>query len=349
MTSTSLRRGLGLSILFSVLSIVVLLIITGEGFSVAQMRGMPIWASSVGLALMVTAWSLRAVRLSLLSAALGHRLPFRDALAFYVSGAFVSHVTPASSGGVPFLMWAIYRAGMPLGRVSALLLFDSLFNLTIFLALLPLGPWLRRAGYLAQASPWLVLTVSIAVLLATVLLVLVIARPKQVSAWLGRATSSAVVERLFGHERTKRWTTSLRLELRRLVVAVHWLAAKRWPTMIYAAILAIVYWAAYLAIVPVLILGLEGHVDTFPVMLAQLVFNLLQGFIPTPGSSGGAEILFAYLFSGFVSSRHLAALTVYWRIITFYASLVVGAILLFWVARHVSQTAPHLRRTIKRR
>jgi uncharacterized membrane protein YbhN (UPF0104 family) len=90
-----------------------------------------------------------------------------------------------------------------------------------------------------------------------------------------------------------------------------------------------VYWALYLAIAPVTMVGLGVKVPVVRTLLAQIVFNIAQPFIPTPGGSGGSEIGFAFLFQSVVPRPRLPLFVSTWRFFTYYASLAVGGLLFY--------------------
>ena len=88
-------------------------------------------------------------------------------------------------------------------------------------------------------------------------------------------------------------------------------------------------------IAPVLLVGLNVKFDLVQTMQAAHP-QFYQPFFPTPGASGGAGLSFAY-FSG------VGILGIYvmsWRLITYYLSLISGAISLVyalkngWLERH---------------
>jgi len=96
-----------------------------------------------------------------------------------------------------------------------------------------------------------------------------------------------------------------------------------------AIICTLVYWVLYLAVAPVTMVGLGVRVPIVRTLLAQIVFNIVQPFIPTPGGSGGSEIGFAFLFQSVVPKARLPLFVSTWRFFTYYASLAVGGLLFY--------------------
>ncbi len=62
-------------------------------------------------------------------------------------------------------------------------------------------------------------------------------------------------------------------------------------------------------------------------LLQWLVFMLLN-VVPTPGAIGGAEMVFIYIFEGFIPAGSLVPAAGYWRFVATYLQLLVAALIL---------------------
>ncbi|MBX5464527.1 MAG: flippase-like domain-containing protein [Clostridia bacterium] len=326
MSARALRRGLLLSLALSVAG-VVLLVLAGGGRRVlaAVSEAHPGWYGlAVGLILL--AWWLRAWRIAVLARAMGHRLAVSRSWTFYLSSVFVSHVTPASSGGLPVLLALLVRDGMPAGRASALVLLESALTSLVFAVAAPLlilaGPVAHLASGLRASLATLVgAFAGVAALLLALLL-----WPDLLGRLAVRAGGSRPLLRLLGPVRAARWRRVARREARRFTLAMRWMVARRWSALLGTLLLSLFYWAAYLAILPVLMAGLGVRFTWYAPVAVQLLFNLVQPAIPTPGGSGGAELLFAYLVRGLVPPDQVSPLVLLWRSVTFYLSLLLGGL-----------------------
>ena len=58
---------------------------------------------------------------------------------------------------------------------------------------------------------------------------------------------------------------------------------------------------------------------------AQVFVTMVSAFVPLPGASGGAEGSFYIFFGMFFKSAIIPAILL-WRIITYYANILVGGI-----------------------
>jgi uncharacterized membrane protein YbhN (UPF0104 family) len=86
-----------------------------------------------------------------------------------------------------------------------------------------------------------------------------------------------------------------------------------------------------MALIPcVVIWGLGIHLDLLQVMAITLLFYLLSVYVPTPGSSGAAELGFTLMFSSIIPQGFLGILTLVWRGFTYYLNLAAGILLILW-------------------
>ncbi|NLG68474.1 MAG: flippase-like domain-containing protein [Firmicutes bacterium] len=171
------------------------------------------------------------------------------------------------------------------------------------------------------------LTAAVVGALAAVALLVgwMLARPRSVPALLMRWFAR---ERAQGGRRlSRRWASVLVKESLRFSLGLRYLVLRRPWHLLAATVLTGLYWVVYLSIAWAVLVGLGGRADWLYAAAAQLVFNLLQPFIPPPGGSGGAELMMGWLFRRVVPASRLAVFVGVWRLFIFYASLVVGGVM----------------------
>ncbi len=66
-------------------------------------------------------------------------------------------------------------------------------------------------------------------------------------------------------------------------------------------------------------------ISPLQIIAAQAFVSMITAFVPLPGAAGGAEISFVTFFAIFMSGSDLNLSMLLWRILTFYAPIVVGA------------------------
>lgn len=70
----------------------------------------------------------------------------------------------------------------------------------------------------------------------------------------------------------------------------------------------------------------QTHVSLFQVVAAQAFVTMVTSFVPLPGAAGGAEISFVTFFAIFMRGSNLNLSMLLWRMLTFYAPILIGGI-----------------------
>ena len=83
--------------------------------------------------------------------------------------------------------------------------------------------------------------------------------------------------------------------------------------------------------IPVFILYAMGEfevINIFETIVVSAYVMIMGSFVPIPGGSGGLEYGFVAFFGNFIKGSKLSATMLVWRFITYYFSMIVGAIAL---------------------
>jgi uncharacterized protein (TIRG00374 family) len=329
-SKVSLQRGLILSIGISVVSILLILALSRDDFEVESLRRVKIEYLLLGLAVIVGAWATKVLRLYLLCRSLGYHIGYRRLFDIYMSAVFVSHVTPFTFGGLPLQIYLMHKEGMPVGRSSAVGVVDSALTSCLLVVLGPVLLYLWKREYSLSPQVDRLVDVSIGIVVAVaVAFILLIAWPELLVRFLRAMAAIRGFRRLFTSERVEKATDWLLRETKQFAQAVKDMFSRSRIGFVLAVVCTFVYWALYLAIAPVTMVGLGVKVPVVRTLLAQIVFNIAQPFIPTPGGSGGSEIGFAFLFQSVVPRPRLPLFVSTWRFFTYYASLAVGGLLFY--------------------
>lgn len=329
-SKVSLQRGLILSIGISIVSILLILALSRDDFEVESLKRVKIEYLLLGLVVIVGAWATKVLRLYLLCKSLGYPMGYRRVFDIYMSAVFVSHVTPFTFGGLPLQIYLMHKEGMPVGRSSAVGVVDSALTSCLLVVLGPVLLYLWKREYSLSPQVDRLVDVSIAIMVAVaVAFVLLIARPELPVRFLRRLASIRGFRRLFTPQRIEKAINYLLRETKQFAEAVKDMFGRSRLGFILAIICTLVYWVLYLAVAPVTMVGLGVRVPIVRTLLAQIVFNIVQPFIPTPGGSGGSEIGFAFLFQSVVPKARLPLFVSAWRFFTYYASLAVGGLLFY--------------------
>jgi uncharacterized protein (TIRG00374 family) len=320
--SVSYRRVLWSTLLsFSVVLLIAYFTFDIEDFR-DTLRQLNPWylAAAVGsvvLRVLLGGWRLRYVSQA--------RLDLNAGVRGQLAWDFFSNVTPSAIGGGPVA--AVYVArdrNLPVGEVTAIILFTMLLDQFLFALLIPLllllmpfapvfppslGPvgtgafvvvfiglmvWVFGFGYTVLYRPDLLQRVIIAIV-----------RIK----WLRRFRERVTKETDELRERTK-------------------LLRNQPPSFFVAGVmLTAAVWTARFCLPLLIVMSVYPDVDTALTIVRTIAMSITTIVLPTPGGSGGVEGLYA-LFIGPLLTSHLVAPTLLtWRFLAYYVFLLAGVYL----------------------
>lgn len=274
----------------------------------------------LGFLVLIIVWLSKAFRVYVIALGMGQRISLRDSFQIYLATCFVSHVTPFNAGGTPLQIYLLHKKGFSLGTATAATTIDLGLHSIIYLAFLVGTVFLKfgllqrlglfERGLIAKGLTALIILISAAGILYL----------------FYRLNWARKIVLLMAE---KGWLKRLKREFLLFKKGSSLLIKSNWPAMFKAVISSISYWVFYLLLAPVIMWAMGKRVEFFGPIYAQLVFNLAQPLIPTPGGSGGSEVLLSYLFRQITGVQGLGILVFLWRVYTFYSSLLIGGFY-FW-------------------
>lgn len=203
------------------------------------------------------------------------------------------------------------------------LFLDELFMSVLCPVMLCLAPMSEIFGFGGfekgiRVSFWIVVSLIFAVTI--VLLWGTLLQPEKVGG---------LIKRLFGLRWLRRWQGKAVQVADDMAHTGRDLRTRsmRWWMEAFAA--TAVIWMARFLIVNALFWGFVAGCDQLVVLARQYVVWTLLTVSPTPGGSGVSEWLFTNYYGDMIASASVAlVLSVFWRLISYYAVLGAGAILL---------------------
>ena len=322
-----LLRAAAVLVPLGVVGNVALTLLTTDRHVLAATRELPLGPLAVAVGLAVVPWVTNTLRLQLWASFVGHPMGFLSGLRIVLGGLLGSAVTPTGSGGAA-LKWALLaRQGVSAGKVGTLLLVETVENAAFMAVAVPLAvftsaasevPALREATAATGGGLARPVAAGVAFVAAVCLLGWM--------AWrgaLGRGLR-------YGALRVRRTLARAVSEGREVAALI---ARRGRARFALGVTLAAVQWTARYSVATA-VLAFLG-VDVRPVLFWALqwaTFTLMNA-VPTPGAAGGAEAVFAVLYSPFVPSDVLGLATAAWRLVLFYAPLSVAAFLFLGLRR----------------
>lgn len=278
----------------------------------------------LGLLSLVIVWLSKAYRIYALTWGMGEKISLRHCFRIYLATCFISHITPFNAGGAPLQIYLLHKKGIGIGKATALTTIDlGLHSIVYIITVIGIVSFnvslLGRQGLFHQG---LLKKGLIGLIIVTTLggLLFFLIRLR----WAERIKSAI---------RKKGWLNRLRQEYFLFREGSALLIKTNWPAMIQAVLASISYWFFYLILAPLILIAMGKTVDIIALAFRQLIFNAVIPVIPTPGGSGGSEVLLSYLFRGLTGTQGLGLFIFIWRVYTFFSSLLLGGFYFLKITR----------------
>ena len=332
LTPRTLKRGLQIFFLISILGVVAVLWRTGAWRATldafAQVR--PGWMV-LALVLASSDWLGGGLRIWLLTRVVHRQTPFKGMVIAGGLTAWAAYLTPAQTGGGPTMILTMKRFGVPLPEAMTSTAMSFLTTVIFFAIAGPLavvfgaGTSLREhltgIGNITLYDVFKTSAMTFAVI--GVALILAMGFPRVTTSLLHRLVSWL--------ERHKGAKMAARVEgFRAGIDRMHECTALyfRTPNGLLQVFIGVFtsglahanrLLAGYVAMKA---LGLPANfVD---ILVIQVVVSFLLYFAPTPGGAGAAEALSALVMQKYVPLAYLPAYTIIWRFTMSYATVIFG-------------------------
>lgn len=284
------------------------------------------------------AYLIDILRLYIVTFSFQKRIKFKDAMFNTFSYYFVSNITPMASGGQPYQIYHLNKIGIESTLATNIVLSRFVENL-IFSASIILIFMRRVVNILnkAGARKHLLIIGIILSLSFSFIVILLFIRPKFVYNIF-----KFIVKIVPMKNKTKFEKRIANLEnwLEELKESINSLWVKKSIIVIIDFILGgfIVLFHAlglYLTLVGITGINLQ-FLDVFTLFV---IMNFVIYYIPTPGSSGGVEVFYSIVLSGFIPGKFVSSTILIWRFATYYLQIALQGIIMY-LSKNNSKTVP---------
>jgi len=273
-----------------------------------------------------------ALRLYVLLKAKRQRVTLRDAYRYSILSKYYVLITPFGLGGQPITMVYMRKKNIPFGLATFIPMID-LFAMRLSMLILGLVtiiffpnvvvPWVRITAYIGLFFTCFVPVVAIAMSWFPVFERIIVGMLKKMTFLKRQKNYIHITQESFKKYRT---AFTYFKGLKKEVVLVFFLALAS-----QLALLSIPYFIlkAYpnSALVNELSIALN-----YPNTVAMVAYaSIAVAFIPTVGNAGAIEFSFSTVFASFMEGRYLFWAMFAWRFLTFYAFLLLGVVLTFYL------------------
>lgn len=250
---------------------------------------------------------------------------------------FTSCVTPSAVGGSSLGMIFLHSEGVELGRATTLMIttlfLDELFFCVSLPVIMLMVPYAELFGFSTGHETftlglktvfWIIYAVI--VLWTVILFFGIIVRPRAVERFLVW---------LFSLRPLRRWRPQIEALGGNMVATSAQLRNRSARWWIEAFTGTALSWTSRYLVVVALFMGFAPAADELVVFARQFVIWVMLMVSPTPGGSGVSEWLFTEYYGDMITPGIALVVALFWRIITYYVYLAVGACLLPGFLRRV--------------
>lgn len=280
--------------------------------------GLPRWAHAFALGAVVLDLVARTFKIQLSGIAAHLPLSFGTSLRTSLAGDFAAAITPSRSGAEPARFLVMKEAGLPIAGILVVL-FVELFLELVSLIVVAIG----LALFLGHTASTLAALTAIIVGYAAFVLgggAFALALSRHPARGPAPAWARAIGVNARVWRRVQR-------SLRQLRASVDALRRARRGMLVAALCCSIVHVLARLTILPIIVYA-YGAEDVPLARLTVWPLALLYGtaVAPAPAGGGVVELGFKAALGGSIPIRLMAASLIWWRVYSFYAYTVLGAL-----------------------
>ena len=332
----SQKKWLYISIGFSLVVLIVILYFTINENTIQYLKKINPWFLLLAFLTHIMTMCFWAMRVKKMSGSLGYPIKFFYSLNLVFANLLAAAVTPAQAGGEPVRVHELYKANVPLGDATAIVIMErvldgiALAGLAAF-AMFALTEQWKSLGAISEV---MVFITWIFVAGCLVLFYLAIRRPDVMKRVADRAA------RFF----TRKWeparVTELLERIEKEIANFHAAVLKFVRTaksgLAWGMVFTLLYWVSEIVTASLILMGLGQPPLFFESFVIQLILAILMMLPLTPGSSGIAEVGATSMYALFIPASIVGIFVVIWRIVLYYFNIALGIVSSLIIVRRES-------------
>jgi uncharacterized protein (TIRG00374 family) len=274
--------------------------------------------------LLVLYYLFDGLRLYFVIKAMRFRVDFVYIMKLVFVNVFVSSITPLATGGGVVQVYFLSRRGIPIGESTAATTIRTILAASILFTLTPViilvEPNLSGLFFKGNLIVYIVLFCTLYLGLFVSLLFFT----RAVRYRLYRLMRLLNGLHILSRRRFRTWYRRISRELVRFADGFRRFTGGHLLHVLSSMLFTGLFLLTLFSFSVVLIRTLGYKASPLTILAFQVVVTFFMYFAPTPGAAGVAEGGYGLLFSRLVSSRDLTLLTLLWRFLTIYISVLIG-------------------------
>ncbi len=317
-------KWLYISIGFSLLVLVIILFLTINENTVRYLREInPLFLLLAFLTHVLTMcfWALRVQKMT---GSLGYRIGFFYSLNLVFANLLAAAITPAQAGGEPVRVHELYRANVPIGDATAIVIMEraldgiALAALAAFAMIVLTDQW-KSLGAISEIMVYIT---WIFVAGCLFLFYLAIKRPDVVKQVVNRI--AGFFTRGWESHRVEELVMRADKEIDNFNDAVIRFVKSAKGGILWGMLFTLLYWLSEICTASLILLGLGQPALVLESFVIQLILAILMMLPLTPGSSGIAEAGAYSMYSLFIPASIVGIFVVVWRVVLYYFNIALG-------------------------
>jgi hypothetical protein len=336
---TSQRKWLFISVGFSLLVLVVILYFTINEKTLTYIKEInPLFLLLAFLTHLLTMcfWALRVQKMT---GSLGYRIGFFYSLNLVFANLLAAAVTPAQAGGEPVRIHELYKADVPLGDATAIVIMERVLDgialaaLAAFSMIVLTDQWKS----LGTVSEVMVFVTWIFVAGCLFLFYLAVRRPDTVKSVVNRCT--LFLTKTWENKRVEALIARADKEIDNFQGATIRFVHTAKGGLMWGMLFTLLYWVSEIVTASLILVGLGQPPLILESFVIQLILAILMMMPLTPGSSGIAEVGATSMYVLFIPASIVGIFVVVWRVVLYYFNIALGIISSLIIVRREAKKA----------
>jgi hypothetical protein len=268
-----------------------------------------------------------ATRIKLMAGSLGYPVRFFHCLNLVLANMLVAALTPSSAGGEPVRIHELYRAGVPVGDATAVVVMERILDGIILgalgaFAMLFLGRYWSSISSGFSGLSLIMYATWIFVTLVVLVFVYSVKNPdhlKRALKWMSRW-----IDRRWHLKRLESLLDGIDREVDNFNAGLVKFVNHGRGGLVWGMLFTLLFWLSEFAIASLLLVGLGQPAFLVESFVVQLILAVIMMIPLTPGGSGVAELGATSLYSLFVPSSIVGIFVLLWRLILYYLNILLG-------------------------
>jgi uncharacterized protein (TIRG00374 family) len=331
-------KWLYISIGFSLLVLVIILLLTVNENTVQYLKEINPFFLLLAFLIHVLSMCFWALRIQKMTGSLGYRIGFFYSLNLVFANLLLAAITPSQAGGEPVRIHELYRADVPLGDATAIVIMERVLDgiVLAFLAafaMIVLADLWKSLGVISQV---MVLITWIFVIGCLLLFYLAIKRPDNVKNVVNYI--AGFFTRGWEITRVEELIMRADKEIDNFNEAVIKFVKSAKGGLLWGMLFTLLYWISEILIASLILLGLGQQPLILESFVIQLVLAILMMLPLTPGASGIAEVGATSMYALFIPASIVGIFVVIWRMVLFYFNIALGILSSILIVRREAKS-----------